>query len=256
MSGFHGLFSLGGIAGAGGMAALLAAGASPLIATLVITACVLVALAMAAPHLLTYGSRREGPSSPGRTACAVPRHPLFHRIHGRERRARLERVFLVSARGMAASYAGLGYTVFALTMTLGRLTGDRIVRLVGGRNVILFGGLCAAAGFALSMMFGSWEVTLLGYALVGVGSANIVPVLFTAVGRQRVMAEHVAVPAITTLGYAGILGRAGRHRLRCAHDQPVDGVPDPGAAVARRRGERADAAALASVSKRCGSPTL
>jgi MFS family permease len=111
---------------------------------------------------------------------------------------------------MAASYAGLGYTVFALTMTLGRLTGDRIVRLVGGRNVILFGGLCAAAGFALSTMFGSWEVTLLGYALVGVGSANIVPVLFTAVGRQRVMAEHVAVPAITTLGYAGILvGPAG-----------------------------------------------
>jgi hypothetical protein len=46
---------------------------------------------------------------------------------------------------------------------------------------------------------------LLGYALVGVGCANIVPVLFTAVGRQTVMPENVAVPAITTLGYAGIL---------------------------------------------------
>ena len=90
-------------------------------------------------------------------------------------------------------------------MTLGRLTGDRIVRLVGGRNIIMLGGLCAAAGFALSTMFDSWQVALLGYALVGVGSANIVPVLFTAVGRQSVMAEHVAVPAITTLGYAGIL---------------------------------------------------
>jgi MFS family permease len=206
MSGFHGLFSLGGIAGAGGMAALLAAGASPLVATLVITACVLVALAMAAPHLLTYGSRREGPSFAWPHGIVLFLGILcFIAFMAESAVLDWSAVFLVSARGMAASYAGLGYTVFALTMTLGRLTGDRIVRLVGGRKVILFGGLCAAAGFALSMMFDAWQVTLLGYALVGVGSANIVPVLFTAVGRQSVMAEHVAVPAITTLGYAGIL---------------------------------------------------
>jgi hypothetical protein len=48
-------------------------------------------------------------------------------------------------------------------------------------------------------------VALLGYALAGVGCANIVPVLFTGVGRQTVMAENVAVPAIMALGYAGIL---------------------------------------------------
>jgi len=51
----------------------------------------------------------------------------------------------------------------------------------------------------------AWQAALLGYALVGVGCANIVPVLFTAVGRQTVMSGNVAVPAITTLGYAGIL---------------------------------------------------
>jgi hypothetical protein len=51
----------------------------------------------------------------------------------------------------------------------------------------------------------AWEAALLGYALVGAGCSNIVPVLYTAAGRQRVMPEHVAIPAITTLGYAGIL---------------------------------------------------
>jgi hypothetical protein len=45
----------------------------------------------------------------------------------------------------------------------------------------------------------------LGYALVGVGCSNIVPVLFSSVGRQTIMPENVAIPAITTLGYAGIL---------------------------------------------------
>ena len=78
------------------------------------------------------------------------------------------------------------------------------------RRVVLVGGLCAASGFLLAVLASSWPVGLLGFALIGVGCANIVPVLFSAVGRQTVMPEPVAVPAITTLGYAGILvGPAG-----------------------------------------------
>ena len=90
-------------------------------------------------------------------------------------------------------------------MTVGRLFGDRIVHRFGGSNIILFGGLCAAAGFALATFVGSWPVALVGYALVGAGCSNVVPVLFSSVGRQTDMPESVAVPAITTLGYAGIL---------------------------------------------------
>ena len=57
----------------------------------------------------------------------------------------------------------------------------------------------------MSTLIPSWEAALLGYALVGAGCSNIIPVLYSAVGRQKVMPENVAVPAITTLGYAGIL---------------------------------------------------
>jgi predicted Kef-type K+ transport protein len=46
---------------------------------------------------------------------------------------------------------------------------------------------------------------VLGFALVGVGCANIVPVLFTSVGRQTAMPENLAVPAMIALGYAGVL---------------------------------------------------
>jgi hypothetical protein len=48
-------------------------------------------------------------------------------------------------------------------------------------------------------------VTLLGFALVGVGCSNVVPVLFTSAGRQTAMPESMAVPAISGMGYAGIL---------------------------------------------------
>ena len=106
---------------------------------------------------------------------------------------------------MVPSYGGLGYAAFALTMTVGRLTGDAIVLRVGGARVLVIGSLCAAAGLALAALVPAWAAGILGFALVGAGCSNIVPVLFTAVGRQKVMPEHVAVPAITTLGYAGIL---------------------------------------------------
>jgi predicted MFS family arabinose efflux permease len=68
MSGFHGLFSLGGIVGAAGTTALLGTGASPLTATLISIAGIAVALAMTAPHLLPYGNTSEGLALPLRAA--------------------------------------------------------------------------------------------------------------------------------------------------------------------------------------------
>jgi predicted MFS family arabinose efflux permease len=114
-------------------------------------------------------------------------------------------VFLNAVHGVDPAYAGLGYAAFATTMTIGRLSGDRLVRHVRPSSVIVLGALCAAAGLALATLGQSWIIGLAGYALVGAGCANIVPVLYSAVGRQKVMPEHVAVPAISTLGYAGIL---------------------------------------------------
>ncbi|MBC2691497.1 MFS transporter [Pseudomonas kielensis] len=206
MSGFHGMFSLGGIVGAGGVSALLGLGISPLGAMAVVIVMLLAALFKAAPHLLTYGSESTGP------AFAVP-HGIVLFIGGMcfivflAEGAALDwsAVFLAQERGIDTAYAGLGYAAFALTMTIGRLTGDRIVRRLGATRVIVFGGLTAATGLFLATFAPSWEAALVGYALLGVGCSNIVPVLYTAVGKQTVMPESIAVPAITTLGYAGIL---------------------------------------------------
>jgi predicted MFS family arabinose efflux permease len=206
MSGFHGLFSLGGIAGAACIVALLGIGASPFVATLCVAAGIIAALAAAASHLLPYGGQNEGP------VFALPHGVVLFIgclcfIAFLTEGAMLDwsAVFLTSVRGIDKNYGGLSYAAFCLTMTIGRLTGDRIVLRYGGTNVIVFGGLCAAAGFALATLVPVWQIALIGYALIGVGCSNIVPVLYTSVGRQTVVPDHVAIPAITTLGYAGIL---------------------------------------------------
>jgi predicted MFS family arabinose efflux permease len=206
MSGFHGLFSIGGIAGAACVAALLGAGVSPLAATLCVVGSIVVALAVAASRLLPHGSKREGP------VFALPHGIVlfigalcFISFLAEGAMLDWSAVFLTSVRGVETVYGGLGYAVFSLTMSIGRLTGDRIVQRFGGTGVIAFGGICASAGFAFATLVPWWQMTLLGYALIGVGCSNIVPVLYTSVGRQTVMPEYVAVPAITTLGYLGIL---------------------------------------------------
>jgi predicted MFS family arabinose efflux permease len=206
MSGFHAFFSIGGLAGAACVTALLGCGATPLGATLCAVAVILMALAAATPGLRPYGGQRDGP------VFAVPRGIVlfvgalcFIAFLAEGALLDWSAVFLTSVRGVAAEHAGLGYVLFSVTMTLGRLTGDRIVRRFGGDNVIILGGICSAFGFALATLAPSWPVALAGFAVIGIGCANIVPVLYTDIGRQTAVPEHVAVPAVTTLGYAGIL---------------------------------------------------
>lgn len=211
MSGFHGLFSLGGIVGAGSVAGMLSLGATPLTAMWAVVAIIVIALIKASPHFLTYGSKSAGPAFVMPHGIVLFIGLLCMTVFLTEG-AMLDwsAVFLSSRRAVDPAYAGLGYAVFALTMTIGRLSGDAIVRRVGANRVIILGGLCASGGMALATLIPAWEVTLLGYALVGVGCSNIVPVLYSAIGRQTLMPEHLAVPAVTTLGYGGILaGPAG-----------------------------------------------
>ena len=206
MSGFHGLFSLGGIAGAGVVTAELGLSLSPLVATLCVVVGIVIALLVARPNLLTYGSKTEA------ALFAMP-HGIVLVIGAicfvafLTEGAMLDwsAVFLTKLRAWQPAYAGMGYAVFSLMMTIGRLMGDSIVVRLGGRSVILLSGICAGAGLALTALVPYQGAAIAGFALIGIGCSNVVPVLYTAVGRQTVMPEHMAVAAITTLGYAGIL---------------------------------------------------
>jgi Arabinose efflux permease len=208
MSGFHGLFSIGGIAGAGGMSALLWAGAAPLEAVLAVDAVILGLLLIYGHHLLPYGSEEQGPLP----LIVLPRGVVlvigalcFITFMTEGSILDWSAIFLTTTRGVAPSHSGLGYAAFALAMTIGRLSGDRIVRSAGGGAILAGGGLLAAAGLAVAVFIPSWIAALAAYGMVGLGASNIVPVLYSALGRQRIMAPNLAVAAVTTIGYLGIL---------------------------------------------------
>ncbi|WP_339896755.1 MFS transporter [uncultured Gilvimarinus sp.] len=207
MSGFHGLFSLGGIVGALSVSALLSAGLSPLYASVSIALLLLLAIALTKRHLLSH--TREASDT---TRFALPHGivillGLLCFIAFLAEGAMLDwsAVHLHQQQQMATAHAGLGYVAFAITMTLGRLTGDAIIQRVGLIAVLVIGAGLAALGLTLAALAPSWQVALAGYALVGLGGANIAPIMYSLVGKQTAMPESQAVPALTTIGYAGIL---------------------------------------------------
>ena len=111
---------------------------------------------------------------------------------------------------VGAPQGGLGYTLFSITMTIGRLSGDGIVTRAGDRRVLIWGGLIAVAGFVMLLAVPLAPVAMAGFLLIGLGASNIVPVLFSLAGRQSKMPATLAVSAITITAYAGVLvGPAG-----------------------------------------------
>ena len=205
MSGFHALFSIGGFAGSGGMTLLLSTGAAPLTGALCAAAMTVAALGLAWPRLLVARGGKPIPlvAPRGVVLLLAGLAAATFLVEG----ALLDwSALLIVGAGLASvAQGGIGYMVFSIAMTIGRLTGDRIVARAGNANVLAGGGLLAVAGFALLLTAPTAAIAMLGFLLIGFGASNIVPVLFSLTGRQTVMPAALAVAALTTTGYAGIL---------------------------------------------------
>jgi predicted MFS family arabinose efflux permease len=215
MSGFHGFYSLGGIFGAVVMSALLWLGLSPFHALLSLTTVLLLMLIYCAKDLLPKDNLENSLQN-----NSGEREPFFVLPRGKvlligalcfvaflSEGAVLDwsAVFLNSIRAIDPVHAGLGYACFSVAMTIGRFTGDKIVNILGGTRVVLWGGLFAATGFLLVVFVPFTAAAFIGFTLVGVGASNIVPVLFTAAGNQDSMPMGLAISAVVSMGYAGLL---------------------------------------------------
>ncbi|MEX6399758.1 MFS transporter, partial [Providencia hangzhouensis] len=206
MSGFHGFYSVGGIAGAGTMSLILLLGVSATMASIIVSVIAVVLLAICYNGLIPYANAPTGP------LIAIPKGIVlvigvvcFAVFLAEGAVLDWGAVFLIEHHGLKETLGGLGFAAFATTMTIGRLLGDKIVMRVGSARVVFLGALLACLGFVIAVLSPHLILAIMGFALVGAGSSNIVPVMFSAVGKQKTMPEALAVPAISTLGYLGIL---------------------------------------------------
>lgn len=239
MSSFHAAFSLGGMAGAG-LGGLVAGGLSPSSHLLALTGIGLLVTALAGPSLLRHtvpaapgpgpdtgaDSRIADPGADsgaapaavqdGAEGGAAPRRPdrrtrrlvvLFGVIalctaYGEGALADWGALHLAQDLDAGAGLAAAGYSLFALAMTVGRLSGTALLERLGQTRTLVAGGVVAALGMLLGALAPTTWLALLGFAVTGLGLANIFPV---AVARAGALAGPSGVAAASTLGYGGML---------------------------------------------------
>ncbi|MGW6622117.1 MFS transporter [Nocardia sp. NPDC055002] len=243
MSAFHAMFSAGAFAGSLVGAAAQHAGWASQMTLLCAGIGGLCVTALLVPHLLGH-SEAESPShaehydsadsravdgaSQGATS-AVPADTTRLRIDQRsERRRRSRKVFslgciafvLLLAEGVAADWsalqvrehldaseasAALAFGAFSATMTLGRFIADRISAAVGPVAMVRYGSLLAAAGFAVVIGSPWLPLTLLGWAMCGLGLAGGVPQIFSTAGNLGGTTAATDMSRVFTIGYLGLL---------------------------------------------------
>ncbi len=220
MSSLHGLFSVGGLVGALGLGFLVKLGLQPLHASLGIAILIIGIAVSQYRYFLDRQTERQAisaftPISAHRTKNS--RFPwlrssvlflgfmCFSVFLAEGAMLDWSAVFLRDVKGVSPEFSGIGFAAFSIAMAAMRLMGDSLVERWSGNLVVLSGSVVAAAGLAIAVMSPWIYLALLGYVLLGIGAANIVPIFFSDGGRLPGISPTVSIPAITTMGYAGQL---------------------------------------------------
>jgi MFS family permease len=101
--------------------------------------------------------------------------------------------------------ATYGFAAYSIMMTLGRFSGDWIVAHIAPEKLVRGGGLLATVGMGIALLMPGFETALLGFALVGLGLATIIPLVFSAAGNLPDVPSGTGIAAVATIGYGGFL---------------------------------------------------
>ncbi|MFF5204987.1 MFS transporter [Streptosporangium sp. NPDC000396] len=226
MSAFHGVWSLGGVAGSAVIAAGLYAGAD--IRALMAAGALVSGLLSLVPVRFLL---------PGRSVERAARNVADDRQVGPIRYPAVILLGVIAlcacvseggandwaalhasdVLGVDPGLASLAYTIFAMTMTVARLLGDGLTRRLGPERTVRWAGSTAVAGYGL-VLLATWlpgadlpvrtVCAYAGWALAGLGLATVLPVALSAVGSLHGSGAGAAgrvLSWVTMFGYVGLL---------------------------------------------------
>ncbi len=148
----------------------------------------------------------------GRLTFAIPKGALlvvgvvaFCASLGEGAMADWSAVYLVSVVEATESEAAAGYTIFSITMVVMRLFGDRIILMLGEIAAGRLAGIVAAIGVGTALVGGTFSTACLGFAVMGIGYAVIMPLAFSRAANDGRQNPGIAVAGVATFGYGGFL---------------------------------------------------
>jgi fucose permease len=114
-------------------------------------------------------------------------------------------LYLKQELGASVEAAGLAFAGFSATMAVMRFSGDLIRDRLGAVLTLRLSTLVAGSGLLVAAFAGSVPAAAAGFALAGLGIANMVPIAFSAAGNLPGLAPGVAISAVSFMGYSGLL---------------------------------------------------
>lgn len=208
LSSFHGLYSAGGLVGAGLGGIALSVGFRPQL-HMAAAALLLGGIGVAATAGLLPG-RGEAPT--GRPRLALPSRGVwglcslvFFCTIGEGAMADWSALYLQKVMGAAPAVAAAGYTAFSLMMAVGRLSGDFLVTRLRAAPLIRASALAAAAGLAAVLLLPFPAAGIAGFALVGIGLSNVIPIAFRAASNTAGLSPERGLASVATVSYTGLL---------------------------------------------------
>lgn len=210
MSGLHGMWSVGGLVGAGigAGAAYLGIGAP---VNLAVAGTLLLITGVTAGHWLL----ETQPATTGAPAFSLPRGPVlvigligFCAVFAEGACADWAAVYLRRVLEQNEGTAAVAYATFAFSMAAGRLSGDYLVNRFGAVRTVRFAGVAGVIGGVLVVTKLSAIVATAGFGLIGLGIAVVVPLAFSAAGH---IGEHPAndIAGVATVSYGSGLAAPG-----------------------------------------------
>jgi MFS family permease len=209
MSSLHGMWSIGGLAGAGVGALFAQQDISPQLHLLVV-ALILAAGILVARHWVPPSQPHASPESVAHfarpeAAMLGLSGIIFCAFLIEGAMADWSAVLLHDSLHTTAASAALGYAAFSLAMTSMRFAGDRLVVQWGAVRLLRCTNVVAALALAVALRIQHVGLTMLAFALVGLGMATVAPLVFGAAARRARHGAGHGIAAMATVGYGGFL---------------------------------------------------
>jgi fucose permease len=208
MSGFHGMFSVGALIGAGVAALLLRLGVPATAQLPAFALVVALSLTAASRGMLSAHPAADEPQA----QFAVPRGALL--VTG------LLILSAMLAEGVMYNWsvlyvqqelrtpqtqAALAYVAFSGATAAMRFAGDAVRARVSERTMVRGGAMLSAVAMAIALLAANPWVAITGFAFVGVGLATMVPLLYNAATRVAGVSRAAAIASVSSVGYFGFM---------------------------------------------------
>jgi len=207
MSSCHGMFSFGGMIGAGlgGIFAMLEVPIAIHLTSMSVL--ILLILLIIRPTLWSLPFEKAKASS-----LTLPPKAVLHLVVigfgsmiGEGAVANWGAIFLKESLGTTVLVASLGFALYSLAMAIGRFSGDHLRVVWSSKTLLTNGCLLGGIGLVIVVSFSTPWIALIGFILTGLGFSVVVPILFSLAAKTPGVDPSHGIAAVATSGIIGFL---------------------------------------------------